>query len=94
MYANHQSNRLSTIAVFISPRKKPKQKPVYLFEFGVDHLNWQSFIKISKMACNTTSALVDILLIIVIRNQILGLNHAWRLQIALGKLSRRKIPRI
>ena len=37
------------------PRKKPKQKPVYLFEFWVDPLNWQSFIEIGEMACSTTA---------------------------------------
>ena len=37
----------------IFPWKKPKQKPVFL-SFGVDPLNWQSFIEIGEMACSTT----------------------------------------
>ena len=36
----------------ISPRKKPKQKPVCLLSFEVDPLNWQSFIEIGEMACS------------------------------------------
>ena len=37
------------------PRKKPKQKPLCIFEFWVDPLNWQSFIEIGEMACSTTT---------------------------------------
>ena len=58
MCANPQSNQLNTIAVrgsYLPPEKKPKQKPVCLFEFWVDPLNWQSFIEIGEMACSTTA---------------------------------------
>ena len=37
----------------IYPWKKPKQKPVFLFEFWVDPLNWLIFIEIGEMACST-----------------------------------------
>ena len=37
------------------PRKKPKKKPVCLFEFWGRPLNWQSFIEIGEMACSTTA---------------------------------------
>ena len=37
----------------ISPWKKLKQKPVFLFEFRVDPLNWLIFIEIGEMACST-----------------------------------------
>ena len=39
----------------ISPRKKPKQKPVCFLSFGVDALNWQSFTEIGEMACSMTA---------------------------------------
>ena len=37
------------------PGKKPKQKAVCFFSFGVDPENWQGFIKIVEMACSTTA---------------------------------------
>ena len=40
--------------ILYPPGKKPKQKPLCLLGFGVDPLNWQSFIEIGEMACSTT----------------------------------------
>ena len=37
------------------PGKKLKQKPLFLLSFGVDPLNWQSFIEIGEIACSTTA---------------------------------------
>ena len=39
----------------ISPRKKPKQKPVCLFEFWGRPFKLAKFIEIGKMACSTTA---------------------------------------
>ena len=39
----------------ISPRKEPKQKPLFFFSFGIDPLNWQSFTEIGEIACSTTA---------------------------------------
>ena len=37
------------------PGKNQNRNQFVFFSFGVDSLNWQSFIEISKMACNATS---------------------------------------
>ena len=40
----------------ISPRKKNQNRNQFVFlSFGVDPLNWQSFIEIGEMACSTTA---------------------------------------
>ena len=36
------------------PLKKAKTETTVFFSFGVDPLNWQSFIEIGEMACSTT----------------------------------------
>ena len=40
----------------ISPRKKPNRNQFVTLSFGVDPLNWQSFIEITEMACNTNAS--------------------------------------
>ena len=42
-------------AMVYFPPEKQEQKPVCLFEFRVDPLNWQSFIEIGEMAGSTTA---------------------------------------
>ena len=40
--------------VYLPPEKTNRNRFVF-FSFGVDPLNWQSFIKIGEMACSTTA---------------------------------------
>ena len=37
------------------PPEKTKQNQFIFLSFGVDPLNWQSFIEIGEMACSTTA---------------------------------------
>ena len=39
--------------VFFPPGKNQNRKPVSFWSFGVDPLNWQSFIEIGEMVCST-----------------------------------------
>ena len=48
MCANPQSNWLNTLAVRAS-------YILLILSFGVDPLNWQSFIEIGEIACSTTA---------------------------------------
>ena len=58
MCANPQSNQLNTIAVrgsYLPPEKNQNRNQFVFLSFGVDPLNWQSFIEIGEMACRTTA---------------------------------------
>ena len=61
----------------ISPPEKNQNRNQFVFlSFGVDPLNWQSFIEIGEMACSTTARCS--------RGHALNCSLAWRAQVRLN----------
>ena len=65
--------------VYLPPEKNQNRNQFVFLSFGVDPLNWQSFIEIGEMACSTTARCS--------RGHALNCSLAWKAQVLMTFIS-------